>query len=152
MSLAFSVYNIQVLSLLINYIKGENDFKYAEDFMQLEWILAVSVIPFVLAISVMNEVIPRWLILCLSMIVLTVLTKFIRPMTSFGWFVIQLASRVAFYGLVFNPLVNDFVKRETVGIAVGIETTGYVCGQLVVGIILSGFFKEGPNGYEITAK
>jgi hypothetical protein len=118
--------------------------------MQLEWILNVAVIPIIMAISLMNEVVPRWLILCLSTIVLTVLTKFIAPMTSFGWFVIQLASRSAFYGLMVNPLVNDFVKKESLGVGVAIETTGYVIGQLIVGILLGGFFKAGPNGFEIT--
>ena len=94
----------------------------------MEWILALAVIPFVLGLGVLNEVIPRWLILCGSTIVLTVLTKFIRPFGGFGWFVVQLASRVAFYGLLVNPFVNDFVRKETRGIAVSIEVCGYIFG------------------------
>jgi len=150
MSLAFAVYNMQVISLLLDYLSGSKTVNYAEDQMKLEWILNLAVIPIVIAISLMNEFNPRWLILCLSTIVITVLTKFIAPMTSFGWFVIQLASRSAFYGLMVNPLVNDFIKKESIGVGVAIETTGYAIGQLIVGIQLVVFYKAGSNGFKIT--
>jgi hypothetical protein len=111
--------------------------------MQLEWILALAALPCVLALGLLNEVIPRWLILCSSTIVLTVLTKFIRPMTGFGWFVVQLASRVAFYGLLVNPLVNDFIQKETRGVGVAIEVSGYIFGQLIAAIVLAAVLKSG---------
>lgn len=111
--------------------------------MKLEWILALAVIPCVLGLGVLNEVIPRWLTLCASTIVLTVLTKFIRPMTGFGWFVVQLASRVAFYGLLINPFANDFIRRETRGVAVSIEVCGYIFGQLIAAIVLGAILKSG---------
>ena len=86
-------------------------------------------IPFSFLIGLLYEIVPRWIILCTSTVVLAALMNFQEPLSTKSWFVSSIASRAAFFAIFNNPLVNDYVVKRLRGFAgVTVEVCGYIIG------------------------